>query len=134
MNRNYFDPKAKVDLPEWKLELWPGYVTTMRQHEQNVLLCCETTSKIIRTDTVYVQLKAGARDRDRVTKVLLGAIVLTRYNNKTYRIDEIAWDKKPADTFPKKDGSDMSYVQYYKERYQLDIKDTNQTLFDGVGS
>lgn len=128
MNRNYFDPKAKVELPEWKLELWPGYITTMRQHEHNVLLCCETTSKIIRTDTVYDQLKAGARDRDRVTKVLLGAIVLTRYNNKTYRIDEIAWDKKPTDTFPKKDGSEISYLQYYKERYQAPIKDANQPL------
>jgi len=128
LNRNYFDPKAKVDLPEWKLELWPGYITTMRQHEQNVLLCCETTSKIIRTDTVYDQLKAGARDRDRVTKLLLGSIVLTRYNNKTYRIDEISWDKKPADTFPKKDGSQISYVQYYNERYQVTIKDPNQPL------
>jgi aubergine-like protein len=78
MNRNYFDPKAKVDLPEWKLEIWPGYITTMRQHEQNILLCCETTSKVIRTDTVYDQLKAGARDRDRVTKVLLGAILNRR--------------------------------------------------------
>jgi len=128
MNRNYFDPKAKVDLPEWKLEIWPGYITTMRQHEQNILLCCETTSKVIRTDTVYDQLKAGARDRDRVTKVLLGAIVLTRYNNKTYRIDEIAWDKKASDTFDKRDGSKISYVQYYKERYQVDIKDQNQPL------
>jgi len=128
MNRNYFDPKAKVDLPEWKLELWPGYITTMRQHEQNILLCCETTSKIIRTDTVYDQLKAGARDRDRVTKVLLGTIVMTRYNNKTYRIDEISWDKKANDTFPKRDGSAISYVQYYKERYQITIKDLNQPL------
>lgn len=128
LNRNYFDPKAAVMLPEWKLELWPGYITTMRQHEQNILLCCETTSKIIRTDTVYDQLKAGARDRDRVTKVLLGSIVLTRYNNKTYRIDEISWDKKPSDTFPKKDGSEISYMQYYKERYQVKIKDPNQPM------
>lgn len=128
LNRNYFDPKAAVHLKEWKLELWPGYVTTMRQHEQNILLCCETTSKIIRTDTVYDQLKAGVRDRDRVTKVLLGAIVLTRYNNKTYRVDEIVWEKKPSDTFPKRDGSEISYVQYYKERYQVDIKDKNQPL------
>ena len=32
-------------------------------------------------------------------KTLLGCIVMTRYNNKTYRIDDIDWNKKPADKF-----------------------------------
>ena len=51
IKRNYYDPKAAVHLPQHKLELWPGYITSIRQHESQVLLCCEISLKILRTDT-----------------------------------------------------------------------------------
>ena len=69
INRDYFDPKAAVPFTQHKLELWPGYVTSIRQHEQKMLLCCEIGNKILRTDTVLNQIEE---------------IV------KTYRINEIA--------------------------------------------
>jgi len=41
--------------------------------------------------------------------------VLTRYNNKTYRIDDIIWDKTPMHTFPcKNSGESMTFVEYYQ--------------------
>lgn len=36
-----------------------------------------------------------------------------RYNNKTYRIDDIAWDHTPNNTFKKGD-KDVSFKSYYK--------------------
>jgi aubergine-like protein len=57
LGRNYFDEKASIKLPAHKLELWPGYVTSIRQHENNILLCCETSNKILRTETVMDQMK-----------------------------------------------------------------------------
>ena len=41
-----------------------------------------------------------------------------RYNNKTYRIDDIKWDKFPTDTFHlrmKGEESDISFVEYYQK-------------------
>ena len=41
-----------------------------------------------------------------------------RYNNKTYRIDDIDWTTKPQDTFTRSQNGQeiqMSYVQYYWE-------------------
>ena len=61
-------------------------------------------------------------------KALLGAIVLTRYNNRTYRIDEIAWDKHPDDEFDYKNGEKLSYVKYYAEKYNKAIRDPKQPL------
>ena len=58
LGRNYFDPGAKILLSEYKLELWPGYVTSIRQHENELLMCCEISNKILRTDTVLDQVKA----------------------------------------------------------------------------
>lgn len=47
--------------------------------------------------------------------VLLIFFFLYRYSNKTYRIDDIDWDLTPQRTFDLKDGSKVSYVDYYKD-------------------
>ena len=123
-------------MPQHKLEIWPGYVTSIRQHEDQILLCCEVTCKVLRTDTVYEQIqeiakRTGGAGRDfhrNVEKVLLGAIIITRYNNKTYRIDELAWDKNPTEKFSMKDGSQQSLQQYYEKKYNKAIRDPKQPL------
>ena len=76
-----------------------------------------------------------------------------RYNNKTYRIDDIAWDHTPNNTFKRGD-TEISFKNYYKtvgtdqcalsgfpvlssfvifhpsflKQYTLDITDGNQVL------
>lgn len=50
---------------------------------------------------------------DECAKELVGNIVITRYNNRTYRIDDIEWDKSPNDTFPLMDGTKTTFVDYY---------------------
>lgn len=62
-----------------------------------------------------------------IVKALLGAIVLTRYNNKTYRIDDVDFNLNPMSTFKTKD-REITYVEYYKTQYNIDIKDTRQPL------
>ena len=80
-----------------------------------------------------------------VEKALLGAIVITRYNNQTYRyllvqcsrvslsnnlfrVDEIDWDKTPSDEFDGRNGEKMSYQKYYAEKYNKAIRDPKQPL------
>jgi len=133
VGRNYYDPEAKVDLKQFKLELWPGYETSIRQHENEVLLCCEVSHKILRTDTVLEQMQ-DVYKRDRANfrsgceKILLGCIVMTRYNNRTYRIDDIAWDKHPTESFESSKGTPMTYIQYYEGKYNRTIRDAQQPL------
>ena len=40
--------------------------------------------------------------------------VCFRYNNKTYRIDDIAWDKNPQSTFLDHKGNAICFMDYYK--------------------
>ncbi|MPC55441.1 Piwi-like protein 1 [Portunus trituberculatus] len=58
---------------------------------------------------------------------LLGAVVVTYYNNKSYRIDDIAWDLNPRCKFPYK-GKEITYMDFYQTRYQVKIRDVNQPL------
>ena len=50
--------------------------------------------------------------------IIIIRIVLTtlcfRYNNKTYRVDDIAWDKNPMCTFQDHRGNAITFVDYYK--------------------
>lgn len=45
--------------------------------------------------------------------ILLIPFFFNRYNNKTYRIDDIAWDHTPMNTFTKAD-KEVSFKDYYK--------------------
>ena len=45
-------------------------------------------------------------------------VCVCRYNNKTYRIDDIKWDKFPTDTFPLRmrgEEREISFVDYYRQ-------------------
>ena len=58
-------------------------LSSIRQHEEKVMMCCELGNKILRTDTVLDQMgearkRGGANFKVTAEKLLLGAIVMTR--------------------------------------------------------
>ena len=59
-------------------------------------------------------------------------ILVSSYNNKTYRIDEIAWDKTPSDEFDGRNGEKLTYMKYYAEKYNRTIKDPKQPLLISI--
>lgn len=132
VGRDYYDVKAAVKEERFRLELWPGYKTSIRQHEKGILMCVEITHKVMRMETALDILKdCIQRDRDRYmndfVKEVIGCIVLTKYNNRTYRIDDVDWQKKPTDTFMYR-GEAISLVEYMKRKYQITIADHRQPL------
>ncbi|XP_037029496.1 protein aubergine-like [Bradysia coprophila] len=133
VGRNFFDAVAKVDIPQHQLQLWPGYLTSIRQHENDIMLCAEVTNKVMRTETLYDILQNCVQNERSNFQIayetaVLGMTVLTAYNNKTYRIDGIDFKMSPKETFDTRDGGKISFVQYYKDKYHLSIRDANQPL------
>lgn len=63
-------------------------------------------------NTLYHQSKENFQDE--CTKELLGNIVITRYNNRTYRVDGIEWNRSPKDTFALMNGTETTFAEYYK--------------------
>lgn len=63
-------------------------------------------------NTLYHQSKENFQEE--CTKELVGCIVITRYNNRTYRVDDIKWNKSPKDTFTLMDGTKTTFVEYYR--------------------
>lgn len=46
-----------MEVPNHRLELWPGYLTSIRQHESNILMCAEVIHKVMRQQTLFDILK-----------------------------------------------------------------------------
>ena len=97
------------------------------------MLCADISHKIMRTDTVldfFYEIRHERNFTERAIKALVGEIVLTRYNaiymynashvliyfrynNRTYRIDDINWDMNPRSTFENSAGEKISFMEYY---------------------
>ncbi|KAK2155427.1 hypothetical protein NP493_2079g00007 [Ridgeia piscesae] len=133
IGRHYYSPESGVTIPQHKLEVWPGFVTSISQYEHSIMLMADISHKILRSNTVldvmYEMYNTGMRDfHGECSKKLIGEIVLTRYNNKTYRVDDIDWEKNPDDKFKTFDGSEISFVDYYKKHHNIDVRDGKQPL------
>jgi aubergine-like protein len=100
IGRHYFDPHRPITIPQHRVELWPGYFTAVNPNQRGTVLVADVTHKVLRMDTVLdfiteVQQSYPQYWKEIAIKQLTGQIVLTRYNNRTYRIDDIQWDMSP---------------------------------------
>jgi len=133
MGRHFFDPQMKQDVPNQQVELWPGFATAIADHDGGLLMVVDNVTKFVRKENVLAILKRFLSDdragwQDRARREIPGSIVMTAYNNKTYRIDDIVFDKNPEGyTFDHR-GQQKNMVQYYQETYQIEIKDKRQPL------
>uniref|UniRef100_A0A673CNS0 Piwi-like protein 1 n=1 Tax=Sphaeramia orbicularis TaxID=375764 RepID=A0A673CNS0_9TELE len=133
IGRNYYNPNDPLNIPQHRLIIWPGYATAILQYESSILLSIDVSHKVLRSETVLdfmysLRQQCGSQRFSEIcAKELIGLIVLTKYNNKTYRIDDIAWDQTPTNTFKRGD-TEISFKNYYRTQYGLDITDGNQVL------
>ncbi|XP_049278639.1 protein argonaute-3 [Anopheles funestus] len=132
MGRKHYDPSQARIVPQHKLEIWPGFVTAVDEYDGGLMLNLDVTHRVLMQTTVYTHIKTIAQCReaqfhDNVLKSLLGSVVLTRYNKKTYRIDDVLFDLNPLCTFRYGD-RDITYVEYYKKQYGIEIQDHQQPM------
>lgn len=101
------------------IELWPGYTTSIRQHEQDILMLAEIKHKLVRSESILDILNKTffnnkTNFKNDFENIVMGMTVLTKYNNKTYRISEVNFELTPRSTFEGKNGEQICYMNYYK--------------------
>ncbi|XP_060035645.1 piwi-like protein 4 [Erinaceus europaeus] len=134
IGRNFYNPSQPVEIPQHKLSLWPGFAISVSQFEHRLLFGADVSYKVLRNETVLEFMEnlyhrtEPACFTQTCKKQLSGLVVLTRYNNKTYRIDDIDWSVRPTDTFRRRDGSEVTYVDYYKQQYDIAVSDLRQPV------
>src|ERR1700755_1468997 len=103
-----------------------GFVTSIRDHENDVLLCFEVTHKVIRLGSVLEIIRGIERNvrggtdavRNAVLADFKNSIVMTVYNKKTYHVDDVNFSMSPKSKFVVniKSKSDSCEVTTIKER------------------
>ena len=97
MGRQHYQPKTPIQMPsKYRMVLWPGFFLTVHDTMKGATLCADLAHKVVRTDTVldlmydmWKKFGDTKKTDQRISELLEGQIVLTRYNNRTYRIDEV---------------------------------------------
>jgi len=132
-----FNSARAQSLAAHNIKVWPGFDARMIMKERGALLNVDVAFKVVRTDSVLNYMselrekasrgRGGGDWQEAVQQGLTGATVVTRYNQKTYRVERVEFSMSPETTFDKQ-GTQTSYKEYYKARYNEDIKDPNQPL------
>jgi aubergine-like protein len=107
VRQNYFDHTAPNPVRQWNLDVWPGFITSMREMESELMMNVDITYRVCRVDSVLDMLAEHGRSnpnpevfRRTAEQELVGTIVMTRYNRMTFRVDGIEWERRPTETFP----------------------------------
>jgi aubergine-like protein len=88
--------------------------------------------KVLRTQSVLKEINE-VRERCRgdpmeaIRKQFIGSTIMTSYNKRTYKVDEVDFNMSPRDVFTTED-KEISYVEYFKTKYDAEIKDLNQPV------
>lgn len=123
-----YDLKKAIDVPNFPYQIFPGYIVTTKINS-NMTLEIGIAYRLLRKDNVLDQMNKMKFDKKRCASLIVGTSVVPAYGTKQTAklIASIAWNMNPMNTFVK-DNKKITFVQYYKQTYNLDIKDKQQPL------
>ena len=139
IGRNCFDSTKAIKFPQLQFEIWPGFAVALVKKMSGIFLNVEPCHKIIRYETALdfmtkvadTSESKGLEVESEVTRAFSNITVITKYNNKPYRVSHVAFDLTPR-TKVEIQGKEMTLIEYYKEKYNERIKDENQSLLVNV--
>lgn len=112
--------------------------------QKGVLLNVDIVHKVLRTDNV-LDFMADIRNRSRsgdpqneISKGLIGSTILTSYNKRTYKVDDIDFSLSPKDSFvidavnEGEEAKSTTYHEYFKTKYDAEVKDLNQPMLVSI--
>lgn len=120
----------------FKVDFFPGYTTSVVNTELGLYLNVQIKNKVLSTATCLelidqkMDKKANKAQNIAVLKDYFGGRALrTVYSKRNYRVDDIAFDKTPANTTFNWNGKNITIYNYYEVSHKIKIKDKNQPLF-----
>nr|AAM96947.1 macronuclear development protein 1 [Stylonychia lemnae] len=135
IGRKSFNSAKAHSLDAHKIKVWPGFDARLIMKEQGVLLNIDVCFKVVRQDTVLefindLRSKCEQKNLDfqeEIMNALKGTTVVTKYNQRTYKVERVDFSMSPETTFDKS-GTQVSYKDYYKTRYNESVNEPNQPL------
>ena len=130
-----YQPDLQAEWPLLGVNIWPGHLSNLCRRESGIFLNVKSVHQVIRTkETVFDKLQyvrevnenRGLDFKEEIRQLMASQIVVTSYNNRSYKIDDVDFEKSPESTFSLiKDGEEfqVSFADYLRLRYKADVKD-----------
>ena len=112
-----------------------GYRTAANIHDDNkMLMNFEGSHKLVQRKNVLEVMGAirhasgGSNFQEAIRTALIGKLVVTSYNKRAYRVEDVDFSQNPRSTFQTKDGSAMVFADYFRNTHNSTIRDERQPL------
>jgi aubergine-like protein len=84
--------------------VWPGFASSIHMLEKGILLNIDIVHKVLRTESVLdlineIKNKSRGDIKADIKKQLIGTTILTTYNKRTYKVDDVNFEMSPKDSF-----------------------------------
>lgn len=104
-----FNPANAHSLDAHNVKVWPGFDARLIMKERGALLNVDVAFRVVRTDSALNYLntlrdqaeKRGGDWQEAISAAMIGCTVVTKYNQKTYRVERVDFGMSPETSFDK---------------------------------
>lgn len=108
MTRNrVFDPSEAIDFAAMGFQMWPGYYHNLISRDCGIMMNIKSLHQVIRLENVLEKLliirelsvDQNLDYQEEIRKVFKGVKVVTKYNDKTYIVEDIDFEMNTESVF-----------------------------------
>jgi len=125
------DKKVLKTKNETSIYFYPGYTTSFMETEGGNYLNVTLKNKILSESILKFLEKNNykdSRNQEKIRDLLIGRTFKVSYSKRHYIIDDILFDRNPANQNFERDKKTVLLKDYYKERYSITINNLKQPL------
>lgn len=124
--------KVTINAKGVKVDYYPGFTTSFVETDKGNFLNVTLKHKIIQKKTVLDFLNENnykiKENKEDIREKLKKATFKDSYLGRNYKIADILFDRDPTNTTCEVKGKTTKLIDYYNEKYNIEIKDKEQPI------
>lgn len=128
--------KQVIPGKNFQVDFFPGYTTSIVNTDFGLYLNVQIKNKILSNVTCLELIKhksvkgiSQAENNQQIKDFFIRRSIRATYAKRNYRIDDISFDRNPANTTFNWKGKTITIYNYYEVAHKIKIKDKTQPLF-----
>ena len=137
-NPRFFDPERSVSLRDVNLQMWPGFKASACTYDKGATMVIENVFKFMSMESClerikYLERQAPTQDdyERAVIREFRGKSIIANWGNKrAYIVSDVVFNQCPTSHyFQTNNGQKVSIFSYFRDVYNMQIREKNQPLF-----
>ena len=133
LNSKFYNPEDLNEISQYYLQVYTGFKTSCQIYQNHIpKVLIDFSSKIVRTDSALFYIEE-CKSSQKAKEILEGRTVVASYGNyRMWRVDQVDFSRNPSTGVFNENGRRKSVAQYFKEKYNIVIKNLTQPLLVNI--